>query len=87
MGATTTGLVYLVVKDFCKLVLLSFVIASPVAWLFTHRWLQNYTYRVSVGWWVFALACLSTLVITLFTVGYHVIRVAIANPTRTLRAE
>lgn len=87
MGATTTGLVYLIVKDFGKLVLLSFVIASPVAWLLTHQWLQNYTYRVSVGWWVFALACFSTLLITLFTVGYHVIRVAIANPTRTLRTE
>jgi ABC-type antimicrobial peptide transport system permease subunit len=87
LGATTTRLIYVIVKDFLRLVLLSFVLASPVAWLFANKWLQNYTYRISIGWWVFALACITAIFITMLTVGYHVIRVAIANPTKSLRVE
>ena len=87
MGAGTARLVYLIVKDFQMLVLLSFVVASPIAWLFTNKWLQNYAYRISVSWWIFALACTSTLLISFLTVGYHVLKAAMANPVKTLRTE
>jgi putative ABC transport system permease protein len=87
MGATETGLVYLIVKDFLKLVLLSFIIASPLAWWFTHNWLLNYTYRVPITAWTFALACLTSMLIASLTVSFHVIRTAMSNPTKVLRIE
>ena len=87
MGAAEAGLVYLIVKDFLKLVFLSFVVASPVAWVLTKNWLQNYTYRIPVSWWIFALACGAAMLIALLTVGYHVIRTATANPVKVLRIE
>jgi len=87
MGAGTARLVYLMVKDFQLLVLLSFIIASPIAWLFTNKWLQNYAYRISVSWWIFALACTSTVLISFLTVGYHVFKAAMANPVKMLRSE
>jgi len=68
-------------------VLLALVIASPVAWILAHRWLQDFAYRVPVEWWVFVLAGLGAIGLAVVTVGYQSIRAAMMNPVKTLKAE
>jgi len=87
LGASVTGLATLLSKDFLKLVLISFLLASPVAWWAMHSWLKDYSYRVSIQWWVFALAGLVSVLIALATVSYQAIRAALANPVKSLRTE
>jgi putative ABC transport system permease protein len=87
LGASVTGITTLLSKDFVKLVIISFLIAAPLAWWGMYTWLQNYTYRVSIEWWVFALAGFSSVMIALLTVSYQSIRAAVANPVKSLRAE
>jgi ABC-type antimicrobial peptide transport system permease subunit len=70
-----------------KLVIISFVIAAPIAWLAMHSWLQSYTYRISIQWWVFALAGILSVIIAILTVSYQAIKAAIANPVKSLRSE
>ena len=74
-------------KDFVVLVLISSAIAIPVAWYFMNGWLQNYSYRTDLSWYIFSAAALGSLVITLLTVSYQAIKAAIANPVRSLRSE
>jgi putative ABC transport system permease protein len=74
-------------KDFLKLVLLSSVIAFPLAYLLMHRWLQDYAYRINIGWWVFFAAGIATLLISFITVSLQAIRAALANPVKSLRTE
>ena len=74
-------------KDFVGLVLISFGVASPVAFYFMHRWLQNYPYRVAISGWIFALTGAGVLAITLLTVSYQSIKAALMNPTKSLRNE
>ena len=69
-----------------RLVGLAFLIAAPVSWLGMNRWLQDYPYRITIGWWVFALAAGLTLVITLLTISLRALKAALANPTDSLRA-
>ncbi|HEY4154521.1 MAG TPA: ABC transporter permease [Puia sp.] len=87
LGASLTGITTLLSKDFVKLVVISFLIAAPLAWWGMYTWLQNYTYRVSVEWWVFALAGLLSVLIALLTVSYQSIKAALANPVKNLRTE
>ena len=87
LGASVTGITSLLSKDFVKLVILSFFIAAPLAWWGMHKWLQSYTYRVSIEWWVFALAGFLSVMIALLTVSYQSIKAAIANPAKSLRTE
>ncbi|MGO4293225.1 ABC transporter permease [Chitinophaga sp. RAB17] len=87
MGASITSITTLLSKDFVKLVIISFLIAAPLAWWCMHKWLQSYTYRVGIAWWVFALTGLLTVIIALLTVCYQSIKAAIANPVKSLRAE
>jgi putative ABC transport system permease protein len=87
LGASVSQIVALLSRDFVKLVLLAFVIASPVAWYVMHQWLQNFAYRIEIEWWIFALAWISTLTITLLTVSYQSIKAALANPVKSLRNE
>lgn len=87
LGASVPGLATLLSKDFLTLVLISFVIATPVAWWGMHVWLSDYTYRVPIQWWVFALAGLLSVMIALATVSYQAIRAALANPVKSLRTE
>lgn len=87
LGASVQNLVGLLSKDFLKLVVISCVIAFPLAWWLMKDWLQDYEYRISIGWWVFALAGLSAVLIALLTVSFQAIRAAIANPVRSLRTE
>lgn len=87
LGASVTGLAALLSKDFLKLVIVSFVIAAPVAWWAMSKWLQDYNYRVSIQWWVFAAAAVLSIVIAIITVSYQAIKAALANPVKSLRTE
>jgi ABC-type antimicrobial peptide transport system, permease component len=87
LGASVFGITSLLSKDFLKLVMIALIIASPVAWWATNTWLQKYSYRVDVEWWVFLLAGLLSVVIALATISYQSIKAAIANPVKSLRTE
>ncbi len=87
LGATVTGIVVLLSKDFLKLVLLGFIIAIPIAWYAMNQWLQDFAYRIELGAGIFLLAGGLALVIALATVSWQSIRAALANPTESLRSE
>jgi putative ABC transport system permease protein len=87
LGSSVRGIVYLLSKDFLKLVIIALVIASPVAWYFMHGWLQDFAYRITISWWVFIVAGLVALMIALLTVSFQAIKAAVANPVKSLRTE
>jgi ABC-type antimicrobial peptide transport system permease subunit len=87
LGASVVGITTLLSKDFLKLVFLSIIIASPTAYYFASRWLQNFAYRTEINWWVFTLAGVAASAIALATVSYQSIKVAISNPVDSLRSE
>jgi len=87
LGASVSGIVTLLTKDFVKPILLSMVIAFPIAWWASHKWLQDYAYRINVEWWVFGLAALAALTIAWITVSFQAIKAAVANPVKSLRTE
>jgi putative ABC transport system permease protein len=87
LGASVQGIVALLSKDFLKLVLISFLIASPVAWIVMHNWLASYSYRVNISLWVFVVAGLLSATIAFITVSFQAIKAAIANPVKSLRTE
>jgi putative ABC transport system permease protein len=89
IGASVNGLVILVSREFFLLVGIGMLLAFPAAWYFTDAWLQNFAYRIELTseWLTFAVSAILALVITLLTVGFHVIRAAKANPVRSLRDE
>jgi len=87
LGASINSVVQLLTKDFIKLVGIAFLIASPIAYYFMERWLEDFTYRIDIQWWVFPLAGGFALVITLLTVSFQSIKSAIANPVKSLRTE
>jgi putative ABC transport system permease protein len=87
LGASVTGLTGLLAKEFLQLVTVSCIIAFPVAWWFMNDWLQDYAYRTTIQWWMFALAGIAALFIALITVSFQAIKAAIANPVKSLRTE
>jgi putative ABC transport system permease protein len=87
LGATVFGLWRLMSRDFVLLVVISLFIAIPVSYYFMHSWLQNYTYRAGLSWWIFAVTAAGAIVITLLTVSYQSIKAALANPVSSLRSE
>jgi len=87
LGATVFNLWQLLSKDFVKLVTISLLIASPISYLFMHNWLQSYQYRTHINGWIFVIAAIGALVITLLTVSYQSIKAALANPVKSLRSE
>jgi len=87
LGASVTNLWRMLSKDFVLLVVISCVIATPLAYYYMNNWLQKYDYRTSINWWVFAAAITGALVITLLTVSFQAIKAAIANPVKSLRTE
>jgi len=87
LGASVTGITFLISKDFLRLVLIAFLIAAPIAWWSMETWLKNYSYRVVIQWWVFALAGGISFIIALLTINYQAIRAAVANPVKSLRSE
>jgi len=87
LGATVFNLWRLLSADFIVLVAISFLIATPVAYLFMRNWLQNYQYRTEIAWWIFVVTALGTMLITLATVSYQSIKAALANPVKSLKTE
>jgi putative ABC transport system permease protein len=87
LGAGIADIVALLSKDFIKLVLLAFLIASPLAWYLMHQWLQDFAYRIDISPWIFLLASVIALLIALLTVSYQSIKAALANPVKSLRSE
>ena len=87
IGASVGDIVGMLSKDVVKLILLSALIASPLAWLAMHSWLQNFAYRIAIGWWIFVIAGLIALCIALLTISYQAIKAALANPINSLRTE
>jgi putative ABC transport system permease protein len=87
LGASTPGIVNMLSIDFMKLVSISFLIATPVAWYFMHKWLQDFAYRIDIHWWVFAISGILAMVIAITTISFQAIKAAIANPVKSLRSE
>ena len=87
LGASVSSIVTLLSKDFLKLVLIAIVIASPIAWYAMHVWLQDFAYKISIEWWVFALAGLLAVGIALLTVSFQSVKAALMNPVKSLRSE
>lgn len=87
LGATVTNIISILSKDFVQLVLIAFMIAAPVAWWATYKWLQDFAYRTTMNWWVFALCGFIMLLIALITLSIQTIRAAFANPVASLRTE
>jgi len=87
LGASVSGIASLLSKDFLKLVIISCVVAFPVAWLMMNSWLQNYQYRITINWWIFLIAGVVAVLIALLTVSFQAIKAAIANPVKSLRTE
>jgi len=87
MGAAVTQITVMLSKEFLALVLIAVMIASPIGYWVMNKWLQNFTYKIDVSWWVFVVAGSMVLLIALITVSFHAIRAAIANPVKALRNE
>ncbi|MDE3214053.1 MAG: ABC transporter permease, partial [Bacteroidota bacterium] len=87
LGARVTGIVTLISKDFLKLVLIASVIAFPVVWYAMDKWLEDFAYRIQIRWWVFILAAVAASLVALATVGFQVVKAALANPVDSLRSE
>ena len=87
LGASVSGIVTLLSKDFLKLVAISIVIASPVAWWVMNKWLQDFSYRTNISWTVFVVTTVIALLIALITISFQAIRAAVANPVKSLRSE
>jgi putative ABC transport system permease protein len=87
LGASAMSVVNLLSKDFLKLVVLANLIAWPFAYYFMNRWLQDFAYRVNIGWWVFAISGALALVVALITVSAQALKAALANPVEALRYE
>ncbi len=87
LGASVSGIVTMLSKDFAKLVLIASIIAFPVAWWAMHKWLQSFAYRVSISWWIFIVAGIAAIFIALITVSFQAFKAAIANPVKSLRTE
>lgn len=87
LGASVANVWRLLSKEFVLLVMISLTISIPLAYYFMQNWLQNYTYRAEMSWWIFASAAVIVLLITLLTVSFHAIKAAIADPVKSLRTE
>jgi putative ABC transport system permease protein len=87
LGASVVRIVALLASDFIKLVIISFVIATPLAWYFMNAWLDDFPYRIQIAWWMFASAGLSAFIIALTTVSFQAIKTALMNPVKSLRTD
>jgi ABC-type antimicrobial peptide transport system permease subunit len=87
LGATVAGIVGLLSKDFLKLVVISLVIATPLAWFAMNKWLENYAYHIDIGWWVFAVAGAGAVAVAFLTVSFQSVKAALTNPVKSLRSE
>jgi putative ABC transport system permease protein len=87
LGASVSGIVGLLSKDFALLIGIAAIIAFPLAWWAMYKWLQTFAYRTGIAWWIFLIAGFAALAIALLTVSIQTIRAAVANPVKSLRSE
>lgn len=87
LGSSVNGIVMLLAKDLVKLVLIAMLIATPIAWIAMNNWLQDFAYRISIGWWIFGIAGMAGLIIAFVTVSIKAVNAALANPVKSLRTE
>ena len=87
LGASVVNIVMLLTGEFTRRIIVAFLIACPVAWFFMDKWLQNFSYRISIRWWMMSVAGALALVIAFLTVSYQSIKAALANPVESLRYE
>ncbi|GGH04655.1 ABC transporter permease [Mucilaginibacter phyllosphaerae] len=87
LGANVSDIVALISKDYLWLVMIAFIIATPVAWYFMDKWLQNYAYRTHIQWWLFGIAGAAAVLISFFTISLQSVKAALANPVKSLRSE
>ncbi|WPV64856.1 FtsX-like permease family protein [Chitinophaga sp. LS1] len=87
LGASISGIVTLLSKEFLRLVIVAILIATPLSYVLMNRWLQDFSYRTNIGWMVFVIAALVAIGITLLTISFRVIKAALANPVHSLKAE
>jgi ABC-type antimicrobial peptide transport system permease subunit len=87
LGASIPAIWRMLSTDFVVLVIISCLIAIPLAWYYLYQWLQKYEYRTEISWWVFIMAASGALIITLLTVSFQAIKAALANPVKSLRTE
>jgi putative ABC transport system permease protein len=87
LGASVSGIIGLLSRDFLGLVGIATLIAFPLSWWVMHRWLEDFAYRIRIGWEVFAMAAMAALAIALLTVSFQAVKAALANPVRSLRTD
>jgi putative ABC transport system permease protein len=87
IGASVPQIIFLLSKDFVQLVLIAFLIAAPIAWYSGHRWLENFAYRTELSWWIFLIGGLLMLMMAMLILALRTLRVASANPIKSLRSE
>jgi putative ABC transport system permease protein len=87
LGASVQNILYLLSRDFLKLVLVAFLIASPLTWWIMHNWLEDFAYRINIPWWSFLLAGILSLLIALCTICIQALKAAVSNPVNSLRNE
>lgn len=87
LGASASNIVGIISKEFVLLIIISFIIAAPPAWLLMNRWLQDFAYRITIGWWVFLAVALVAIIIALITICLQALKAAWMNPVKTLKAE
>ncbi|MCL6266540.1 ABC transporter permease [Flagellimonas myxillae] len=87
LGSGVAHILALFTVDFFRLILIAGLLATPISWYLMEQWLQGYTYRTEIHWWIFALAILSIMIITLITISYQTLKAAVANPIKSLRTE
>jgi ABC-type antimicrobial peptide transport system permease subunit len=87
MGATSFNIVYLFSREFLLLVAIAYAIASPLAWYFMNNWLENYAFRINIGWQIFIIGAAASLVTALATVSLQALKASTASPAKNLRSE
>jgi ABC-type antimicrobial peptide transport system permease subunit len=87
LGASAGSIIALLSRDFLKLVLIAILIASPIAWYATHLWLEDFAYKINVGWWVFLVSASTVIIAALATISFQSMRAALLNPVKNLRTE
>ena len=87
VGATSRSIAALLSKDFLRLIVISIIIALPIAWWVMNRWLQAFTYKIEIEWWMFVLSGLLTVSIAIMTISIQAIKAVMMNPLKSLRSE
>lgn len=87
LGASVLGITGLLAKDFLKLVVIAILFASPIAYYFMSKWLEDFVYRIDIQWWMFVLAGIGAVAVAFLTVSFQSVRAALANPVKSLRSE